>query len=121
MSPNGSSYYNSGYYSSDFTTFYNPVTGISREPNIGQNPINFGFNFVTLENKKILDAELECSRTSSMYFSNACFKKRQEYIWSLLSYPVLTKGQAVSELIPSIDFALWDSELAKKKIVKIEE
>lgn len=68
-----------------------------------------------------MDAELECSRTAAKYFSSECFKKRQDYIWYQLNFPVLTKGQAISELLPSIDFALWDSELAKKKSVKIEQ
>ena len=74
----------------------------------------------SLTSKSIL-RELECSQTSAKYFSPECFKNRQEYIWSQLSYAVLTKGEAVSELLPSIDFALWDTELAKKKSVKIEE
>lgn len=91
MGPNGSSYYNPGYYTSDFTTYYNPVTGISRQSNLGQNSFYFGVESPSSGDKKILDAELECTRTSAKYFSAACFAKRQEYIWSLLSYPVLTK------------------------------
>ena len=121
MGPNWSSYYNNGSYSSDFATYYNPITGISHEPNLSQDSLEFGSTSVSPEDKKVLDAEVECSSTSVKYFSASCFQKRQDYIWSLLSYPVLTKGQAISELLPSIDFALWDSELAKKKTVKIEE
>jgi hypothetical protein len=41
MGPMGSSYYNAGYYTSDFTTYYNPVTGISRQPNLGQDSLYF--------------------------------------------------------------------------------
>jgi len=119
MSPSGSSYYNSGYYTSEFYTSYNPITGISREPVVSDESIKFGFE-PTVEAKKALEAELACTKTSAQYFSQKCYRKRQEYIWSLLSYSVLTKGEAVSDIISSIDFALWDNSLAEKKTVKIE-
>ncbi len=91
MSPNGSSYYNSGYYTPESYISYNPITGISYEPILSIDPIKFGAYEPTEKSKKALDAELACTRTSAQYFSVTCFKKRQEYIWSLLSYDVLTK------------------------------
>lgn len=91
MGPNGFSYYNTGSYASDFATYYNPMTGLSREPVIGQDPIHFGDTSVSLEEQKIIDAELACTKNASRYFSAECFQKRQEYIWSLMSYSVLTK------------------------------
>ena len=91
MSPNGSSYYNSGYYTPESYISYNPITGISYEPILSTDPIKFGAYEPTEKSKKALDAELACTRTSAQYFSVNCFKKRQEYIWSLLSYDVLTK------------------------------
>lgn len=120
MGPNGSSYYNTGSYSSDFATYYNPITGLSREPVIGQDSIQFGALTLTPEDQTIIDAEIACTQSAKRYFSAECFRKRQEYVWSNLNYSVLTKGDAISSLLPSIDFALWDSELAKKKTVKIE-
>ncbi len=121
MSPNGGGYYNAGYYTPESYVSYNPVTGLSYEPVLSTDPIRFGAYEPTEKARKALEAELECTRTSAQYFSTRCFEKRQEYVWSLLSYDVLTKWQAISALIPSIDFALWDNELAKKKEVKIEE
>lgn len=91
MSPNGSSYYNSGYYTPDSFVSYNPVTGISSEPVLHTDTIKFGTFEPTQKAKKALEAELECTRTSVRYFSSYCFQKRQEYIWSFLSYDVLTK------------------------------
>lgn len=91
MSPNGASYYNSGYYTPESYISYNPITGISHEPILSTDPIKFGAYEPTEKSKKALNAELECTRTSAQYFSTTCFKKRQEYIWSLLSYDVLTK------------------------------
>jgi hypothetical protein len=121
MSPNGASYYNSGYYTPDFYVIYNPLVGLSYEPVFSADLIQFGTYEQTQKARKILESQLECTRTSATYFSAACFKKREEYIWSLLSYDVLTKWQAISRILPSIDFALWDSELLKKKTVKIEQ
>lgn len=121
MSPTGGSYYNSGYYTADSYITYNPITGLSFEPTFDTDSIRFGLYTPTETAKKALDAELACTKSSTQYFSSRCYKKRQEYVWSFLSYSVLTKWQAVSELIPSIDFALWDDNLAKKKTVKIEE
>jgi hypothetical protein len=121
ISPNGSSYYNSGFYTPESYISYNPFTGLSREPVLSADPIKFGIYEPTEKARKALETELECTRTSIQYFSLYCFQKRQEYLSSLLSYEVLTKWQAISSLLPSIDFALWDSELAKKKVVKIEE
>jgi hypothetical protein len=121
MSPTGSSYYNSGYYTSEFYTSYNPISGISREPVMSEASIKFGSYEPTIKAKKALEAELACTKTSAQYFSQQCYRKRQEYIWSLLSYSVLTKGEAISDIISSIDFALWDESLAEKKTVKIEE
>lgn len=90
MGPNGSAYYNNGYYSTDFTTYYNPITGISHEATLGQDDISFGFSSPSSTNQQVL-RELECSQTSAKYFSAECFKNRQKYIWSQLSYSVLTK------------------------------
>jgi len=91
MSPNGSSYYNSGFYTPRSYTFYNPVTGLSHEPILSADPIKFGVYEPTEKARKALEAELECTRTSVKYFSSYCFQKRQEYFSSLLSYEVLTK------------------------------
>ncbi len=121
MSPNGSSYYNSGYYTPKSYVSYNPVSGLSYEPVLSTDPIKFGAYEPTQKARKALEAELECTRSSAQYFSAHCFEKRQDYIWSLLSYDVLTKGQAISSLFSSVDFALWDAELAEKKVVQIEE
>lgn len=120
MGPNGGKYYNSGYYTPKLRVSYNPVTGLSREPVLSSSPLRFG---ATTDSKlqEYLSGELDCTRTSAKYFSASCFKKRQEYIWSLLSYPVLTKGEAINILVSSIDFALWDEALARKKMVQIEE
>lgn len=120
MGPNGGKYYNSGYYTPILRVSYNPVTGLSREPVLSSSPLRFG---ATSDSKltQYLSGELDCTRTSAKYFSASCFRKRQEYIWSLLSYPVLTKGEAINSLVSSIDFALWDEALARKKMVQIEE
>lgn len=91
MGPNGAAYYNTGSYSSDFVTYYNPITGLSREPVIGQDPIEFGNVSLSLEDQKIIDAEIACTKNATRYFSSECFKKRQEYVWSNLNYAVLTK------------------------------
>lgn len=120
VSPSGSNYYNSGYYTSELSTTYNPITGLSTDSLLSNDPIKFGNYEPTEKSQKALEAELACTRTSAQYFSQTCFRKRQEYIWSLLSYPVLSKGEAVSDLLSSIDFALWDDTLAQKKIVQIE-
>lgn len=121
MGPNGGKYYNSGYYTPRFRASYNPVTGISREPVLGTNPLRFGSTTSNSKLEKYLTEELDCTRSSARYFSASCFKKRQEYIWSALSYPVLTKGEAINSIISSVDFALWDEVLARKKMVQIEE
>jgi hypothetical protein len=84
------------------------------------NPIRFWPNGPS-KVREYLTHELECTRSSARYFSSSCYKKRQEYIWRILSYPVLTKGEALNAIIPSIDFALWDEALARKKMVQIEE
>lgn len=39
----------------------------------------------------------------------------------ILSYSVLTKGQAVSFLYSHVDFALWDTTLAARKKVSIQQ
>lgn len=91
MSPNGSSYYNSGYYTSEFYITYNPITGLSYDPAISTDPIKFGAYEPTQKAKKALEAELACTRNSNQFFSASCYKKRQEYTWSFLSYNVLTK------------------------------
>lgn len=121
MSPNGASYYDSGYYTPESYITYNPITGLSYEPVLDTSLLRFGVYEPTEKMRKTLDAELACTRTSAQYYSAACFQKRQEYVWSLFSYDVLTKGEAISSLFSSIDFALWDAELAKKKKVQIEE
>jgi hypothetical protein len=120
MAPNGASYYNSGYYTPKLSVSYNPVIGISREPVFNTKPIRF-WSDEPSKIEQYLTHELECTRSSARYFSSACFRKRQEYIWWVLSYPVLTKGEALNAIIPSIDFALWDEVLARKKMVQIEE
>ena len=91
MSPNGSSYYNSGYYLPKSYVSYNPFSGLSYEPALSKVLIKFGFYEPTQKSKKILENELDCTRTSVQYFSARCFEKRQEYVWSFLSYDVLTK------------------------------
>lgn len=91
MSPNGSGYYNTGYYTPESYVSYNPVSGLSYEPVLSSDPIKFGAYEPTERARKALEAELECTRTSAQYFSARCFEKRQEYVWSLLSYDVLTK------------------------------
>ncbi len=91
MSPNGSGYYNVGYYTPESYVSYNPVSGLSYEPVLSSDPIKFGSYEPTEKARKALEAELECTRTSVQYFSARCFEKRQEYVWSLLSYDVLTK------------------------------
>lgn len=91
MSPNGSGYYNAGYYTPESYVSYNPVSGLSYEPVLSSDPIKFGSYEPTEKARKALEAELECTRTSAQYFSARCFEKRQEYVWSLLSYDVLTK------------------------------
>lgn len=91
MSPNGSGYYNAGYYTPESYVSYNPVSGLSYEPVLSSDPIKFGSYEPTEKARKALEAELECTRTSVQYFSARCFEKRQEYVWSLLSYDVLTK------------------------------
>ena len=121
MGPNGATYYNPGSYTRDAVTYYNPITGLSSEPTLSHDALTFGVSKPSADDQKVLDTELACTQSSARYFSQACFKKRQAYVWSLLSYPVLTKGEAIDALLPSIDFALWDSELAKKKLVKIEQ
>jgi hypothetical protein len=55
------------------------------------------------------------------YFSKKCITLREESIWSLFQYSVYTRGQAISDIILNIDFALWDTELAKKKLVTIDD
>ena len=91
MSPNGGGYYNAGYYTPESYVSYNPVTGLSYEPVLSTDAIKFGAYEPTEKARKALEAELECTRTSAQYFSTRCFEKRQEYVWSLLSYDVLTK------------------------------
>lgn len=91
MSPTGSSYFERGYYTSEMYVEYNPFTGLSWEPILGTDPIRFGVYVPTEKAKKALDAELACTRNASQYFSANCLRKRQEYVWSLLSYSVLTK------------------------------
>lgn len=120
MAPNGAKYYNSGYYTPKSIVSYNPVTGLSYEAILQTSPIRFWLNGPSRVGE-YLKHELECTRSSARYFSSSCYKKRQEYIWRILSYPVLTKGEALNAIIPSIDFALWDEALARKKMVQIEE
>lgn len=121
MGPNGSSYYNVGYYVTSFNINYNPITGLVKKPILNTKSLFFGDQSLDGEQQKILDVELECTKNFAKYFSNDCIKKREAYVWSLLSYPVLTKWEAISELLNSMDFALWDSELAEKKKIKISE
>ncbi len=120
MAPNGTQYYDTGYYMSDFVTYYNPITGISQEPVVSDDEIQFGVYEPSLQARRALEAELACTKNVTRYFSAECFRKRQEYVWSSLSYPVLTKGEAVSALLVLMDFALWDEELARKKMVQVD-
>ena len=71
--------------------------------------------------QKEFDAQLACTATSAKYFSASCYNARRETYASLLGYSVLTKGEAVSDLIDSIDFGLWDPQLAKQKNVIVED
>lgn len=119
--PNGSNYFNSGYYTPDEYVSYSPQSGLSYEPSYSSSPLRFWIVEHSKKTQKFLEEELSCTRTSQKYFSQYCFQKRQEYIWWTLSYPVLTKGEALNNIIPSIDFALWDEALAKKKKVTIEK
>lgn len=91
MGPNGSSYYNVGYYVTSFNINYNPITGLVKKPILNTKSLFFGDQSLDGEQQKILDAELECTKNFAKYFSNDCIKKREAYVWSLLSYPVLTK------------------------------
>jgi hypothetical protein len=64
---------------------------------------------------------ISCNKNTVKYFSRACVELREEAIWSFLDYTVLTRGQAISDILPEMDFGLWDTELAKKKLVTIDE
>lgn len=121
MSPNGSTYYNAGYYNPQVSLTYNPVTGLSSEPVLGTDPIRFWVYSLSEKIRLSLEEELQCTKTSAQYFSRRCFQLRQEYLWSAMNYSVLTKGDAINHLVSWIDFALWDEALAKKKLVQVEQ
>lgn len=121
MSPNGSSYFNTGYYNPQIRVTYNTFSGISLEPVLSDEPIRFWVYAMTDAAKKALEEQIQCTKTSVQYFSRRCFQTRQEYLWWNMSYEVLTKGAVINHLVQSIDFALWDENLAKKKLVQIEQ
>ncbi len=102
-------------------TTYNPITGLSQEPIYSHESINFGQIQVDPDMQKEFDAQLACTATSAKYFSASCYNSRRESFASFLGYSVLTKGEAIDAIFDSIDFGLWDPQLAKQKNVIVED
>jgi hypothetical protein len=72
----------------------------------------------------------QCLRETDFSHYIACMKIGQArwdtyaktYIWPAShSFRVMTKAELIDQLVPLMDFALFDPELAKKKDTEIEE
>jgi len=76
---------------------------------------------------KAYETMLSCSKNLSVIntcvreYTLAVAKYMEEDQQEMLSYPVMTRAQAYDTVMPLMDFALFDPELAQQKSVEAEE
>ncbi len=92
-------------YISQSIITYNPFTGLSIQSKNNVRKIAF---FRDYEKEKGEAQEfLQCDKTATTYFSLACREMRKRAILESLSYPVLTKGKAIQNIMEKVDGNLW--------------
>lgn len=134
-------YYMASSFTSNREVIFSPVRGLISRTWSSTEPANFSPNspFVLgtyalttfAENQarygKAYETMLTCSKNLSLI--NTCVREytltvakyMEEDQQEMLSFPVMTRAQAYDTVMPLMDFALFDPELAKLKSVEAEE
>jgi hypothetical protein len=110
-----------GNRQSDYTVTHNPITNItSKTLSYSKEPIklDLGVSTVTLEDAK---DEMSCYTSKVSVVSASCLTLLREKAAQYTSYNVLTKGEAINNLMNKMDIGLFDATRAKKKETQIEE
>lgn len=105
---------------SDYRTIYNPVTQVlSKNLTYSKDPINLnhGTSITALSQWK---EELKCYSDKVSLLSNTCLQLWRTQVEQYVSYPVVTKWDAVSYLMYQMDIGLFDALWAIKKDTQID-
>lgn len=97
-------------YTSQFITTYNPLTGLVTKPKKEAAEMDRFLRNTSLDTAVAEDA-VRCEQSAVVYFSRECIAVRKSALIEILSYTVLTKGQAIEIILPHMDLTLWDASL----------
>ncbi len=76
---------------------YNPFTDLTIQPKNSIDVVSFFRD--NAKDKDEVSKMIQCQRTSITYFSTECREMRKESLVDSLTYPVLTKGKAIENIL----------------------
>ena len=106
---------------SDYYTTYNPITKIlSKTLMTSKDPIKLdqGMTVTAIDET---NAQAACYASKLTIVSTKCLDVWREQAIKYATYSILTKWEAINNLIYRVDVGLFDSYWAKKKETQIEE
>jgi Trypsin-like peptidase domain len=108
-------------YQSDYSLSYNPITReLKKTPMYSKEPIRLD-QWVSVSIIKSTTDQMWCYENKVTAISQRCLTLWKEQIAQYVGYPIVTKWDAINNLMNKMDIGLFDSYWAKKKETQIEE
>jgi hypothetical protein len=106
---------------SEYAVTYNPITKVLITSMMGdKDPIKLD-QWMTVSNLNDMNMQVWCYASKVAVVSTKCLQMRREQVIKYATYSVVTKWDAINNLMYKIDIWLFDSYWAKKKETQIEE